>query len=69
MIKKTTLVIFEGEKEFELKGGMPLAKGEIIDFKEEGKIIAYEVVDKRVEYSIDGEDHIVKVTYTLKKTI
>ena len=67
MIKKNTIVIFEDEKTFELKGGIPLAKGETIHFKSEGNSKDYEVVDKKIDYSLEGEDHIITVTYTLRK--
>ena len=67
MIKKNTTIIFEGGKTFELKGGMPLSKGEIVNFNSENNESQYEVINKKIDYSLDGEDHIISVTYTLKK--
>ena len=68
MIKKTTKIIIDG-KETPLKGGMPLSKGEIVHFHQGDETAEYEVVDKRIDYSIEGEDHHVDVTYTLKKSL
>ena len=70
MIKKNTKVILDGatDSRFDnLGGGMPLSKGEIINFKENGKVIDYFVLDKKTEIEFAGEDLMVTTTYTLKK--
>ena len=72
MIKKNTKIIWrDGSNEMidELKGGMPLSKGETISFRPEKsqEPLEYEVVDKKIDYILDGEDHIVNVTYTIEK--
>ena len=70
MIKKFTKVILDGEQDsrFEnLGGGMPLSKGEIVNFKENGKVINYLVLDKKTEIEFQGEELVVTTTYTLKK--
>lgn len=72
MIKKNTKVIFEdeqGKKSDELIGGMPLTKGEIVHFHQSDSdtVIDYEVVDKTIDYRIEGEDQIVDITYVLRK--
>jgi len=70
MIKKNTKVIFEdGENKWseDMAGGMPLAKGEIINVHQGGEIIAYEVVDKIIDAFFDEEDQVVDITYIIKK--
>ena len=70
MIKKNTTVIFEeggSQRTEELKGGMPLSEGEIVNFHKNGEIIEYKVVKKEIDYHDKGEDQIVNVTYTLRK--
>jgi len=71
MIKKNTKIVFDdGEKQKtdELKGGMPLSKGEIVHVhKESGEIIDYEVTDKTIDCYLKGKDQIVNITYVLKR--
>jgi hypothetical protein len=62
MIKKNTTIIIDGSEK-KLKGGMPFSKGEIINIK--GK--SYEVSEKKIDYSDEGEDQIVNITYNLNK--
>ena len=68
MIKKNTKIVFEKDTKeiLDLKGGIPLSKGEIIKVNKEDKIIEYEVIDKKVEISFEGEDQIVNITYVLR---
>ena len=68
MIKKNTKIVFEKDTKeiLDLKGGIPLSKGEIIKINKEDKIIEYEVIDKKVEISFEGEDQIVNITYVLR---
>jgi hypothetical protein len=71
MIKKNTKVVFEGEnndKTKEMPGGMPLSKGEIVHFNDGFKMTDFEVINKNIEYIVDGDDDIVNITYTLKKS-
>ncbi|NQU78417.1 hypothetical protein HQ545_01480 [Candidatus Woesearchaeota archaeon] len=71
MIKKNTKIVFddgEEQKTDELKGGMPLSKGEIVHVhKESGETIDYEVADKTIDCYLKGEDQIVNITYVLKR--
>lgn len=68
MIKKNTKMIFEGGDESkELMGGIPLSKGEIIKVTENGKECAYEVVEKIVNFNLDGDDQIADIAYRLQK--
>lgn len=70
MIKKNTKIIFLDDSDNpidELIGGIPLAKGEIINVTKNGNISKYEVIDKNVEFIYDVEDQIANITYTLKK--
>lgn len=68
MIKKNTKMIFEGgDMGKELVGGIPLSKGEVINVTENGQDCAYEVVEKKVNFNLDGEDQIADITYRLRK--
>jgi len=70
MIKKNTKVIIkDGEQEQvdNLMGGMPLSKGEIVEYKKGSGVINYEVIEKRIEMFDEGEDRVVNITYILKK--
>ncbi len=70
MIKKNTKIVFEGEKNKKLgalEGGIPLSKGETIQFHEGSKVGVYEVKNKVIDCFFEGEDQIVNITYTLKK--
>ena len=72
MIKKNTKIVFEGnegEEKKEWMGGIPLSVGEIIHIYEEGseEPIDYEVVEKKVDCYIKGEDQNVDVVYVLRK--
>ena len=69
MIKKNTKVIFVDGETFELQGGMPLSKGETINFHNDDSndAVEYEVADKKIDYFVQGENQIVNVTYTFKK--
>ena len=61
MIKKSTKLIIDGKAE-DIKGGMPLCKGDKItlDNKE------VEVIDKKTKIKKDKEDFIVETTYILE---
>lgn len=71
MIKKTTKVIFDDGKSRrteELIGGIPLSKGEIINVHEKnGKIIRYEVKEKKIDCFLNGQDQIVDIVYVVRK--
>lgn len=70
MIKKNTKIIFlddDNNPVYELAGGIPLTKGEIVNVTKEGIASAYEVIDKTVEFIYEAEDQIANITYTLKK--
>lgn len=70
MIKKNTKVIFKNggsSREEEMVGGIPLAKGEIINVHEKDKIVKYEVIEKTVDCFLDGEDQIIDITYVVIK--
>jgi len=67
MIKKNTKIIFQGEEKIlDLKGGMPLSKGEAIKLTKNGETKIYTVESKETVCLIEGEDQIVNITYTLK---
>ncbi len=66
MIIKNTKIVF-GQRVEELKGGVPLAKGDIVRFKDgESGMARYEVVEKEVDWVREGDDDNVTVTYILK---
>lgn len=69
MIIKNTKIVFENGETKELKGGIPLSKGEMINFHAENseEIIDYEVVEKTVDCIVKGEDQIINITYVLRK--
>lgn len=70
MIKKNTKVIFKGEPDKKLdafQGGMPLSKGEILHIHENSEVTDYEVIDKKIDCILEGEDQIINIIYTLKK--
>ena len=70
MIKKNTKVIFEGEESIsseDLIGGIPLSKGETINFHKNGEVILYEVTDKKVDAFFEGEDQTINIIYTVAK--
>lgn len=68
MIKKNTKMIFEGgDEQKELLGGIPLSKGEIINVTENGSTSFYTVVEKIVDFNLDGEDQVAEITYRLQK--
>lgn len=70
MIKKNTTVIFQdgkNKKTEELVGGMPLSKGEVVHVHDENsKITDYEVVEKKIDCFLEGQDQRVNITYILK---
>ena len=69
MIKKDTNIIFidEPSRKTELVGGIPLSKGYVITFNEDGKKTDYFVFDKKVELLFNGKEQNAKITYFLKK--
>ena len=68
MIKKNTRMIFEEEgNNKELQGGIPLSKGEIVNVYEGGKKNSFEVVEKKIDFNLDGDDQTADITYRLKK--
>tara|TARA_B100000315_G_scaffold250163_1_gene282543 strand:+ start:1192 stop:1404 length:213 start_codon:yes stop_codon:yes gene_type:complete len=69
MIKKNTKIIFEGQEGKELMGGIPLSVGETINLYPEAsdESVKYEVVDKKVDFYMKGDDQTADIVYTLKK--
>ena len=70
MIKKNTKIVFQDgdiERTEDLRGGMPLSKGEVVNFHDGDSIVDYEVMSKKIDYLLEGDDHVVNITYVLKK--
>ena len=72
MIKKSTEIILQdgGNKEIiNISGGIPLAKGDILNYHPDNSDASdqYEVVDKTIEYYVQSTDHVVNITYILRK--
>ncbi len=65
MIKKNTKIIFDDGSEEELMGGIPLSKGDYVNFHKENVVESYEVVEKKVDYFEEKE--VVNIIYKLKK--
>lgn len=69
MIKKNTKIVFkngEDERPFDMVGGIPLSKGEVITVHEGNAEKIYEVSDKIVDCYINGDDQTVDITYVIE---
>ena len=70
VIKKKSIVIFQfdgEEKRMELGSAMPLSIGDNITLTGEGLDGKYELLEKKVDYKIEGNIHNLVLTYYLKK--
>ncbi|MFH1547039.1 MAG: hypothetical protein ABIC57_00980 [bacterium] len=71
MIKKNTKVIFENDENSrtdELVGGMPLSIGDTVQVHRDNlNVVDYEVIDKKVDCYLGGEDQEVNITYRLRR--
>ena len=69
MIKKNTKIIFKDRKDSiieELAGGIPLSKDDIVKVHKNKAFVEYKVIDKTVDYFLEGTDQVVNITYTLR---
>ncbi|MCX6803878.1 MAG: hypothetical protein NTY48_04900 [Candidatus Diapherotrites archaeon] len=70
MIKKNTKIVFEdgnGPIDGVLEGGIPLTKGETINFNVDGKVYVYIVKEKTIDCILKGKDQLINIVYVLGK--
>ena len=72
MVKENTEITLQDgntKQILNFSGGVPLSKGDIVNFHADNSdaSVQYEVVDKTIDYYVQGEENVMNITYLLVK--